>query len=277
MHSQNSYFKNLLFSAQYKITVASHIRVPIDWKDENFIPELNRFYLILDGEGIIKLNGKQYYPKPGQLFLLPAGVTLSYSTISEHTFLKYWTHFTAKVGGRNLFQYMSLPAFVEVDCLDSWTLKFAALQQACAREDYISVFKQQALLLDIIASFMELSPFPVQLRVTEVMEKMDAILTYIDNHLDSTFTVEQLARHFHYHPNHLIRVFKKFTGTSPIQYINQRRIEVAKLQLISSDLSVSEISSSVGMEPHYFSRVFKEYTGYAPSHYRKWHPPLNRD
>ncbi len=33
------------------------------WKDDPFIPDYNRFYFILDGEGMLELDGKKYYPQ----------------------------------------------------------------------------------------------------------------------------------------------------------------------------------------------------------------------
>ncbi len=48
------------------------------------------------------------------------------------------------------------------------------------------------------------------------MEKIDALLKYIEQHLDESFTIEYMAEMSHYHPNHLIRVFKQFTGSPPI-------------------------------------------------------------
>jgi AraC family transcriptional regulator, arabinose operon regulatory protein len=99
-------------------------------------------------------------------------------------------------------------------------------------------------------------------------EKMDIILTYIEEHLDGNTSVEDLAQIANFHPNYFITVFKEFTGHSPIQYINRRRIEKAKELLLISELTVSHISESLGLELSYFSRMFKELTGLSPKAYR---------
>lgn len=271
MQAQNPFWKNLLYSTQYQLTAASYVKCSTNWRDTSFTPEFNRFYLILDGEGMVELNGKRYYPKPGQLFFLPGGVVQSYSTISENTFLKYYVHFTAKVGGSNLFQFLELPVFITVESMEPWIRKFEDLLGAYRDKSYFAVFRQQAVLLDILFSFAaQAGPDRIQFRVPDAMEKMEAILAHIDEHLSANYTVEQLAAHFHYHPNHLIRVFKRFTGYTPIQYINRRKMEAAKFRLLSTDQSVADISLAVGMEPHYFSRMFKEYSGYSPSLFRTW-------
>jgi len=99
-------------------------------------------------------------------------------------------------------------------------------------------------------------------------EKMDTVLTYIEKNLDGNISVETLAQIANFHPNYFISVFKEFTGSSPIQYINRRRIEKAKELLAVSELSVSNISESLGLELSYFSRMFKELTGLSPKAYR---------
>ena len=66
-----------------------------------------------------------------------------------------------------------------------------------------------------------------------------------------------------------LRHFKKTTGLSPITFLNNIKIEKAKVFLSSTDLSVSEIAFSVGIsDPLYFSSFFKKNTGVTPSKFR---------
>ncbi len=255
---------------QYQLDIVSHIKCPITWHDLDFTPEFSRFYFIIDGEGMLALDGVTYDPKPNQLFLLPAGRLQSYATISEHTFEKYWCHFRATIGGINLFQLLHTPVYIDVVDKESLIQKFKTMMTLYNKKDYYSIFKLQSLLIELIAYFIEQADQnQVYLKVSSSMEKINSVLTYIEDRLSTSFTIEQLAEISHYHPNHLLRVFKQFTGCSPIQYINQRRMATAKNLLISSDESIAQISESLGMEPHYFSRMFKEETGYSPSLFRK--------
>ena len=66
------------------------------------------------------------------------------------------------------------------------------------------------------------------------------------------------------------KLFKNYTGLSPGQYYLQLKIEKAKNLLISSDLSVKQISNELNFESNfYFSKIFKEKTGLRPTEYRK--------
>lgn len=99
-------------------------------------------------------------------------------------------------------------------------------------------------------------------RVSDLFEKL------IFSHNNSSFSAqfEEKAALM----NILGYYFKKYTGTSPIQYINKTRIEKAKLLLKSTDLSITEISDRTGFgDIYHFSRSFKCYTGYSPSDFKK--------
>ncbi|GHI00634.1 helix-turn-helix domain-containing protein [Neobacillus kokaensis] len=259
--------KNLA-NVQLDVSIAAYTKVPKSWRDENFTTAFNKFYYIMEGEGYVKVNNETFYPKAGELYLLPSGSVQSYGTINDNTFGKYWCHFTAKIGGFHLFQLMKTPVFIRPDEF-GLEEKFQQLITNMHSDRLSSTFRVHAILLEIIAVFIENSQtIHFKMNASPSFDKMDAILTYIEEHLDGNLSVEALAQIANFHPNYFISVFKKFTCSSPIQYINRRKIEKAKELLAVSEQTVSSISDSVGMELSYFSRVFKELTGLSPTSYR---------
>ncbi|MDY2590142.1 MAG: helix-turn-helix transcriptional regulator [Agathobacter sp.] len=68
----------------------------------------------------------------------------------------------------------------------------------------------------------------------------------------------------------LCREFSTVFGVSPIQYLNQRRIEAAKELLCTTSMTVHEIGSSVGFDnTNHFINLFKRSTGKTPNAYRQ--------
>jgi transcriptional regulator GlxA family with amidase domain len=68
----------------------------------------------------------------------------------------------------------------------------------------------------------------------------------------------------------LKRRFKVATGSSLIEYIQNVRIEHAKLLLENNTLAVDEISAEIGyMDTSFFRRLFKRVTGLSPRNYRQ--------
>jgi AraC-like DNA-binding protein len=72
--------------------------------------------------------------------------------------------------------------------------------------------------------------------------------------------------------DHFIRLFKKETGMTPVQYISQKKIEKAQLLLVTEEMPIKEIAFLLSYEDHsYFNRLFKKITGETPQEYRRGH------
>ncbi|MDO4160348.1 MAG: AraC family transcriptional regulator [Prevotellaceae bacterium] len=70
-------------------------------------------------------------------------------------------------------------------------------------------------------------------------------------------------------PNYFGDMIKKSLGVSPLQYIQEYVISLAKQQLLASKSSISEIAYGLGFEyPQYFTRLFKKITGQTPNEFR---------
>lgn len=95
------------------------------------------------------------------------------------------------------------------------------------------------------------------------------------NHMTSEYASPELnnsdyARMCYLSVSRFSHLFKEYTGTTPKNYVEQRRIEAAKELLTSTSQSVSDIAFSVGYrDSYYFSRVFKKHVGMSPSAFRK--------
>jgi AraC-like DNA-binding protein len=69
------------------------------------------------------------------------------------------------------------------------------------------------------------------------------------------------------------RLFKKYSGLSPKEYILRVKIDKAKLILRETNLQVSEIAEMFGIsDTAYFCRMFKKRTGVSPLIYRSKEP-----
>ncbi|MEM7105705.1 MAG: AraC family transcriptional regulator [Bacteroidota bacterium] len=92
---------------------------------------------------------------------------------------------------------------------------------------------------------------------------------YLDTNYAKTINLNLLAHLQHSSKYHLIRVFKRYYGITPRQYLINKRIEKAK-KYLKSGKSVSETCYAVGFESiNSFSNLFKAKTGQPPSIFRK--------
>lgn len=260
-----------LSNLQVNVTALGFNPVWSDWRDIDYTPDYNKFYFITDGEGWLKIGDRELYPKPGQLALMPEGVRQSYSAINDKPYTKYWCHFTAKIGTINLFDLIRLPWMIDVQEEDSLPADLFKEMLRLQRADTLSSsLNVNACLLRLIGYFLDRSvPIDIQLAHAETSDLLRAVLTYIDDHFQRNITVQELADLTHMHPNSFIRLFKKHFGTTPIQYVNRKRIDSVKRLLTSTDLTLSAIGERTGIpDTSYLSKLFKSTTGLSPTHYK---------
>ena len=83
-------------------------------------------------------------------------------------------------------------------------------------------------------------------------------------------TVDQLAVYLGMGRTSMYNKIKGLTGKSPVELIQEFRMEKATYYLKSGQFSVSETSYKVGFsDPGYFSRSFKKHFGISPADYMK--------
>lgn len=96
------------------------------------------------------------------------------------------------------------------------------------------------------------------------------MITYMHNHYSEKITIEQLASIAKTSPSGCFRMFKQYTSTSPIAYLNDYRLRVAALALKSTTKSITDIASDCGFENQsYFTLLFKKKYNISPLKYRK--------
>ena len=91
-------------------------------------------------------------------------------------------------------------------------------------------------------------------------------------------TIEQVCAYlaanyrqkFSLSPYYLSRLFRRVTGQSIVDYLNNRRIEAAQKLLETTELSISAIAEQTGFaSAAHFRRVFREVMDISPLQYRK--------
>lgn len=96
------------------------------------------------------------------------------------------------------------------------------------------------------------------------------VLDTIENNYFKKFSLQNLAKTFSISTSTLKRYFNKYTSKTPIDYINHIRLDRAKLMLVESNMSISEIAFNVGFDDAlYFSKFFKKKIGVSPKKYRE--------
>jgi transcriptional regulator GlxA family with amidase domain len=105
---------------------------------------------------------------------------------------------------------------------------------------------------------------------SEIAERIGRSIAYMVEHLDQPLQVSTLAAQASVSPSHYFALFKRQTGTAPIDFFIRLRMNHARELLDSTGSSVKEIAATMGYDdPFYFSRVFKSVHQVAPAEYRR--------
>lgn len=92
---------------------------------------------------------------------------------------------------------------------------------------------------------------------------------YINNHFDKELNLDFLSNVRFTSKFHLLRLFKKYYGQTPKQYIIDKRIEQAKA-LLKKETNITDTCFEVGFDsPSSFSTLFKSRVGLTPTEFQK--------
>jgi len=103
----------------------------------------------------------------------------------------------------------------------------------------------------------------------EILEKLKKTKDYINENYMKDINLDQLAASAYLSKFYYMHMFKEFFSVSPIKYQSNIRLQKAKELLLSTDLSIAEISEKVGYNDYSaFLRAFKNKENVSPKKYR---------
>ncbi|MES1219421.1 MAG: AraC family transcriptional regulator [Bacteroidota bacterium] len=91
----------------------------------------------------------------------------------------------------------------------------------------------------------------------------------IENNFDKELNLKLLAHTRFTSKFHLLRLYKRYYGQTPKQFLTDKRIEHAK-KLLTKGTTVTETCYTIGFEsPCSFSTLFKSRVGLSPTEFQK--------
>lgn len=229
--------------------------------------------LITGGAGTITIEHNAYPLKQGTLLYLYPGVEHSLSSCNDNPMSFYGIHFgylNAKFSNNQwiseegnaalpikikseVFAYQKMEGLFK-KANKYWNEKSLGFEMIC-----------RGSLLEILYNLMHTSEANYSSRL-----KIEALLAHINKNLHKKITVDDLAEMVNLSPDYLAAQFKNMTGFTIIQYINQCRIDHAKILLLNGELRIKDIASEVGFsDEFYFSKTFKKHEGISPANFIK--------
>lgn len=103
----------------------------------------------------------------------------------------------------------------------------------------------------------------------EYIKRILKVLIYIEQRINESLTMEELAKIACYSPFHFHRIFQAIVGETVHGYVKRLRMQIAAGELRYTDRSVTEIALDANFEtPSAFTKAFKQFMGSSPRSYR---------
>ena len=259
-----------------------------DWNWRNVNSPFTRLYYVTEGAARILLPTGIQELKPDHLYLVPSFTTHSY--LCDTHFAHYYLHiYEDHQSESSILEDFSFPT--EIPAGD---LELPLIKRLCGinptmqlpQSDPPSYDNNPTLIKNIIKNKQRTFCDKVESRgiVYQLMarflkdaqpkaeindDRIQKVLSYIRKNIYKTIDIDSLAAISCLSKDHFIRLFRKEVNNTPLQYINQKKIEKAQLILITDSMPIKNISYLLAYEDHsYFNRLFKKLTGVTPQQYR---------
>jgi AraC-like DNA-binding protein len=222
------------------------------------------------GRGRLATDDWQGEVGPGQLMLLPQGLTHAYEADADDPWTLYWIHFQG-ASTRVFIQYLGYregrpvaDAGVSPLLIGAFTSLLEVRRTGYSTRAFINAANHLRHLMTMAS--LEISAHAGRLQSGF---ELDQVQAYMLAHIDQPVTLDKLAAVANMSKFHFSNRYKDLTGYSPIKHFLNMKMEHACHLLDSTELGVGEIARRVGYEdPLYFSRLFSKTIGSSPRGYR---------
>lgn len=234
------------------------------WKiAPRYINEYEIVY-IASGYGDITIEEKHIQVSAGDMIFFRPGVKHSLWITRKPYMVLYGVHFTCESDEIT----DDIPEHVHLEDHHFADILFKRLNDEYLQNNYLRRWKLNIILQQIICE--HLTRLHTNTEPISVM-RIRKILEYIHEDPCREYTLNDLLERVGIKKSVFLQNFRNITGTTPLQYITNLRLELARELLSETDLQISQISERCGFDdPFYFSRCFKKNFSVSPRKYREY-------
>ncbi|WPV01488.1 AraC family transcriptional regulator [Mucilaginibacter sp. cycad4] len=277
----------------FSLLNVDYVKLNAKWNYRNVISPYYRIYYIDDGEGEISDAASILKLEPGYLYIIPS-FTLCNLGCRDYLGQYFVQFFEDSTDGSSLFANNRAVLKTKATEMDIYLFNrllqinpgrginrsdnpkvyekdiyYKEYQELNNQQNTSMYMETQGILMMLTAKFLtpQLFKHPEhKLIPVKIAETLNYIL--VNLHMD--LSVHLLASRANQNVDYFSRQFKQYTGTRPLNYINEKRVERAQYLMATSRMSYSEICTQTGFDNlSYFSKTFKKLTGMSPSEYKK--------
>jgi len=217
----------------------------------------------LEGSGYFRLGPQTVYVKPGDLVVVNGNTLHSYGTESRFVYrclIIDNSFFLSNGIPIHSVYFEPTPKDIRLHPLLD---RIAQSYEDLVPTDYRSVLAVRARVLELVELLCR--EHTVERPATLANDHVNKAMTYLRSHLQSPFCLEELSSFVGISKYHLLRQFKLYTGSTPVQTLNLMRCTEAR-RLILEGMPISAAAQTCGFENlSWFTRTFRKHFQCLPS------------
>jgi AraC-like DNA-binding protein len=271
-HLNKSFINNpLQFSDIYLVQVGRLYFAPGDSMHLHPNGDFYELTIITDGEGTVTTNGHTHSVKRGDIYLsLPRDIHGIRSSVEAPMKYDFYSFYTDNEEYKNRLSEIAKQLSPEervfsderISALVCDAIAEFIDEQSNRDELLYSIFKQ--IMIYLIRNFKK----EVSQR-TRGASGADAIcykiMNYIDTHIYSLTSLDELSEQFNYNYSYLSALFSRVTGKTLREYYLERRLEIARTMVLEKNKKIWEIADMLNYSSAFaFSKAFTAKYGVSP-------------
>lgn len=226
----------------------------------------------VDGDGTISLDDKEYNLEPNSFFVIPSNKAHTYWASKINPWSIYWLHFEGKRStgftdyfGRVIKIKQSSKSRTD-DRIKQFNECLTALESGFSREN---INYANLSLNGLLASFFYIETYRA-VKGHRGTNPVDQAIIFMQQNINKTIKISDISNHVKLSESHLTKIFRNKTGTSPMDYFINLKMQEAIRLLISQSLKIKEVAFRLGYsDQYYFTRIFTKHIGSSPGMFTK--------
>ncbi len=241
------------------------------------------FYLFLEGEVSMNIDGIYYPLSPGDVILIPPGIPhfASINSTSPYRRFVFWIsqNFYRQLAAADpdyVYLMRQVPVtkryiyHYDIYTFNSLQYRVFRLIEEMQSEKY---GKNAMITLKVQDLILHLNRYAYEQEHPrsehEAQSLCASVMSFIEDNLDGDLSLSRLAKEFFVSKYHIAHVFKDSLGISIHQFITKRRLIMCRNAILGSQ-KLNEIYLAYGFQDYSsFFRAFKKEFGFSPSEYRE--------
>ena len=220
------------------------------------------------GLGYIESEGKKTEVREGDLYIIRRRTVHSYYADSKQPYTKKWINVSGGFINALADVFLAKKPFTVLPLGESAERIIDGIHSLLSDPNAEVGKTESEVMRKLLELFLLIDAHRKQSQGQ--LSLFDRICEYIDQNIFSDISLSSVCEKFFISSSTLYRLFKTNAGVSPKEYVQGKKIEVAKRMIAANDSSLNSIAAALNFyDSHHFFHAFRAATGMSPSEYKK--------